>query len=724
MDDNVANLIAILPVTDAEARQLLRENNNNPDNAISQYFDKGAPTGNDPDKYDDSLFAADREGFTDGTRSRPPFHIDGGIVGDYSTAPTRPPSRISDRSMADSGTGMSNVPIKSVEGPGQESGVIGGTRAIFGPAPKDAHYDAQNWAMTLVGTQEKVIDVAADQRKREAGGPAFLKPIANEDFLPSLVTMLSTVPSIRNLLLCPGFVASDYGQEEDWWRGTPITPPARIAVDGEPIQTDQLELIREVQRLIAFLDRTDRAYGSAEALSKLEAFTNAIPQEPEATSLEKFLLGWERAVEISGLQSSLQTSLHTEVIANGAVQNSHFLDATVVHNTPGEKVTLYDVLDSHLFTYTASAYVKTLCDVMVIRLSSSDGAAKKLDVEIPGVFFADRYMACNEVVVSQMLRDAAHHEEKITVINRKINKIKYHHSKKTGKTVESLKLLNSSIKAFETLEGPEGQVENANVTLQELQKIYNSIEVKLKELDEQKRKTREILDDITGIFKPPGEKPSPATNGDAMSGIETTNATNPREEVFVPKYKQTLCAVSTEPNTIYLRNAVSVPDDKRWWRIQYQYDYDSPLILREQVTEEVVLKRASDEHKEALLIYASDEAITTPPLPLPKPLEDFVNQDNLQFLQELQKVSEKPAWDDSGNTASNHNAVMWDGPYRPNDADADVADFANLGARAWLENAHESSATLTPNSEMTETNGEVREIGTKEIEHIEVLPKE
>ncbi|KAF2810983.1 uncharacterized protein BDZ99DRAFT_462268 [Mytilinidion resinicola] len=580
MDENVASLISICGVTDAEARQLLRENNDDLNNAASQFFEKGAPTGNDPDRYDDSLFAADREGFTDGSRSRP-FHIDGGVVGDYSTTPTRPPSRISDRSMADSGMEMSNVAIKSVEGPGQESGVIGNSRAVFGPAPKDAHYDAQSWAMTLVGTQETVLDVAADQRKREEGGPAFLKPMANGDYLPSLVTMLSTIPSIRNLLLCPAHVATDYEREEGWWRGTPITPPARIAVDGELSQTDQLELIHEVQRLMAFLDRTDRAYGSAEPLSKLEAFTNAIPQEPEATSLEKFLLGWERAVEVSGLQSGLQTSLHTEVIANGTVQNSHFLDATVVHNVPGEKVSLYDVLDSHLFTYTASAYVKTLGDVMVIRLSSSDGSATKLDVEIPGVFYADRYMACNEAIVSQMLRDAAQHELKIADINRKINKIKYHHSKKTGKSVESLKLLNSSMKAFGTLEGPEGQVDDANVTLQELQKIYNSIKLKLKELDEQKTKTREILDGINSIFKPPVEKASPATNGDTMTGIETIDSTNPLKEEFIPKYKQRLCAVSTEPNTIYLRNAVSAPDDKRWWRIQYQYDYDSPLILRE-----------------------------------------------------------------------------------------------------------------------------------------------
>lgn len=131
------------------------------------------------------------------------------------------------------------------------------------------------------------------------------------------------------------------------------------------------------------------------------------------------------------------------------------------------------------------------------------------------------------------------------------------------------------------------------------------------------------------------------------------------------------------------------------------------------------MKRASEEHNEALLVYANQDAIHSPLMPLPKPLEDFVKQDNFQFMEELQKSSEKPAWDTT-ETPLAHNNVMWGGPMHSSDADT---DFADMSARAWLDHQKQGSNTLTPSSEMTETNGEVREIEMKEVEHIEVLPK-
>jgi hypothetical protein len=386
---------------------------------------------------------------------------------------------------------MSNVAIKSwsdlglrfktarlihnlgVEGFGQESGVTGSSKAVFGPANKDSYYDDNQWALTVVGSQEKVPDVRANERKREEGGPAFLKPMPDGDYLPSLIAMLSTVPSIRNLLLCPQYVAQSYGKDEGWWRGTPITPPT-IEVDGQPDQTDYLEFIHEVQRLIAFLDRTDRAYGSVEPLCKQEAFINAVSEDEQATSLVKFLLGWERAMDLSGLDYGLSNPLHNEVRAIGTSQKSHFLDATVIHSVPGETISLYDVLDAHMFPSNGCAFVTNLCNVLVIKLSQSDTTALKLDVEVPATFYADRYLDSNAPAVTQMLRNAAQYEEQITAINSKVNKFKFHTSKKTGKTVESLKLMEFSMKAFDERDDQDRQ------TLRKIQNIYKDIEVKLK----------------------------------------------------------------------------------------------------------------------------------------------------------------------------------------------------------------------------------------------------
>jgi hypothetical protein len=131
------------------------------------------------------------------------------------------------------------------------------------------------------------------------------------------------------------------------------------------------------------------------------------------------------------------------------------------------------------------------------------------------------------------------------------------------------------------------------------------------------------------------------------------------------------------------------------------------------VAEDVVLQRASSEHTTALLIYANPTAIHAPILDLPKPLADFVKQDNFAFMEELQKQStDKPVWDNTHTPP--HNPIMWDRPIRSDGADS---DFADLGARAWLEQQAAGSTTLTPGSDGT--IGEVREIEMKEVERIE-----
>ena len=109
------------------------------------------------------------------------------------------------------------IPIIGVEATSQESGVIGNSGPHFGPATK-SYYDNSKWAITLAGssTHEFIPDVEINQRKREEGGPAFIKPLPSGDYLSALFTILHSIPLVRNAFLSPENLLPNYGYNRNW----------------------------------------------------------------------------------------------------------------------------------------------------------------------------------------------------------------------------------------------------------------------------------------------------------------------------------------------------------------------------------------------------------------------------------------------------------------------------------------------------------------------------
>ena len=88
-------------------------------------------------------------------------------------------------------------------------------------------------------------------------------------------------------MLLRQFVSSSYGQDGEWWKGHPISMPRIVHTDsGRPLEpeADTFEgLVVEVQRLMAFLDASDRSYASPGALTQ----TDAISDETIRRTLKK-----------------------------------------------------------------------------------------------------------------------------------------------------------------------------------------------------------------------------------------------------------------------------------------------------------------------------------------------------------------------------------------------------------------------------------------------------
>ena len=72
----------------------------------------------------------------------------------------------------------------------------------------------------------------------------------------------------------------------------------------------------------------------------------------------------------------------------------------------------------------------------------------------------------------------------------------------------------------------------------------------------------------------------------------------------------------------------------QWWRLEYTTNSISPVTISK-VSELQVLDAASNEYNKALLVYASERAISYESGPLPPQLRNFVRADNLAFAAEI-----------------------------------------------------------------------------------------
>jgi hypothetical protein len=163
----------------------------------------------------------------------------------------------------------------------QESGVTNTSEAYFGPATR-SQYESGKWDMVLAGqtsVTEIVVDPEPAERKRDLDVPAFLKPSVEDHRLGALLTIYHEIPLIREIFLprAGQDQAPNYGYDKEWWTGKAIDIPT---VFGEDV-TPPNEVNMELQRLMAFLDKTDRSYGSIEALANLRDVKKALRKEPK-----------------------------------------------------------------------------------------------------------------------------------------------------------------------------------------------------------------------------------------------------------------------------------------------------------------------------------------------------------------------------------------------------------------------------------------------------------
>ncbi|KAI4114270.1 MAG: hypothetical protein LQ345_004921, partial [Seirophora villosa] len=534
--------------------------------------------------------------------------------------------------------------------PAQDSGTIAADKPYFGPVRHEYH-DTKSWVMTTSKSTAKeiILNPEPKDRRRPTGTPAFFRPSPASHRLPGVMKILHAIPAAREALLGLDRVSSDYGFQSEWWDGAPIEAP--LIVDaGEAYTMSDTDVICESQRLMAFLDNTERAYGSTEALSTFPSLRMC-----EGDSIIRgFLYTWSGDAayhESAAGLCELFKSTGTKVI-QGDIQceETVMLDLEVneIFSEPGQ--TLYDVMDALLWPgwdgteHEQQIFFDNVADVLLLRVARGDNAAKGLDMKVPPVWYSDRYRQSAQARIQEMLAAKTAVKREIDELEaRKQKAAEFSPSNQQGKSMAVNRLLEVARRHFEksaaygdvkqtqeeamVQEGPD--LKAYDKIAEELKVLSDRVAGKLQMFEESKKLAGEKLRELSKLFTEPSDVPDDP-----------------------PQDRYTLRGVCAAPHTVYVQERTkadseddlldlgSGEEEWQWWKLSYEVSAAQPISCSK-VREIEVLKAARDEAPSAILVYASDRAMAVQKRELPPSLQRFVQTDNRAFAAEL-AVSRSP----------------------------------------------------------------------------------
>ncbi|MCJ1421816.1 hypothetical protein MMC32_008183 [Xylographa parallela] len=666
---DISDFIEVTQAPQDVAIKWLRENNNQAE-AVNAYFENlYNPIPQINTEWDENAFHSDKTAFGPENQTQRSFNVhsqDTLNPAVFDGTISRPPSRISNRTFANSNSLPSqNQQLTSAEQehqnlqkalamsisetiPGQEVGVTDATGAHFGPAT-EAYYDNDKWAMTAARTHAQEIMQNPDPqfRMREKGAPAFLKPSPAGHYVPALVTILHAIPMAREALLSRDYVLSDYGKSDEWWDGLPIESPKIFNLDQTIDEPDREEILFEFQRLMAFLDETERAYGSADVLVNMDGIRHVHTSDVEARLLQVWSESVTRVMPDYEMRAVFETSASKDLND----RTIYALDLPVDNVPLDSGSTLYDVLDEAVWTgFKASdeeeIYLEKVPDILVIKARRSGGRGTGLGVKIPATWYADRYLKESLAATKEMrLTKESVTNEINRIEHSQANLSKFQVSGHDGKLVDTAKLLRVAKAHFEKSPGSEILQKPAQNAISEASDSASGLSSYSK-IAEQLQIEAEIgLADVCSIALEQS-KDQAVEKMRELSKLYTKPSENMKDP---PHHKYTLRGVSTNPNITYVLanpNGAgdlmgSELDEWQWWKISYSVGDVHPISYSK-VREVEVLKAARDESYKALLVYASEKALSYQEQRIPDQLNNFVRADNLAFETELSRAAPKP----------------------------------------------------------------------------------
>ena len=289
--------------------------------------------------------------------------------------------------------------------PPQETGITSASDPYFGPATR-TEYEQGQWELVPVvkDVPQEIPEPEPAARKREADAPAFLRSTADDHRLAALLTIYHEIPLSRYLFLEKADQPAHYGYDNQWWAGRPIEQSRVHGSDIQDISSEDRKFTEELQRLMAFLDKTERAYGSVDALTKTSILKKEVRSGPNGKDMESaFFDIWK---EIFKGQGKLLSNLFSKGIAYANTPDEQDKDFAILDLTlPAEESlfeTLYDIADEVLWPlmsldYASSAYLEHIGEIVAFRMMGNERSNPRArdgskGIDVPTIWYPDRYM--------------------------------------------------------------------------------------------------------------------------------------------------------------------------------------------------------------------------------------------------------------------------------------------------------------------------------------------
>ncbi|EFZ04424.2 ubiquitin interaction domain-containing protein [Metarhizium robertsii ARSEF 23] len=698
--------------------QALKDTGGNVEAVVMQYFDNPVSFRQKfTSVWDESLFQADR----DGTVNPAAFHIESinkndgiksntpPLEGYGPMAPSRPPSRSNGRSplgrMVDWAAGdtpagsaapstrededMQRALRESAQEAGialpeQQSGLMSTqstSTPYFGPANRN-DYDQGSWAMVPAGPSESQVPSAPapSLRKRMTGAPAFLvqgiSTVGNHG-LGGLLTVLHQIPLARNALLETGAPAASYGFNSEWWKGQEILPTHALArLQAGDLQwgnqdESKPDVEEEIHRLMAFLDSTERSYGSVSVLTDLIPYPSLGPEKQFYEYLgpkneEKL----KPLIHSAALSTVFGDDLGDEEAKFGLLEMEHLRsDYTYIK-------TVYESLDHTMWSDVLSwnelhegskmAMFTEMGEVLAIKING-DGPQDSID--IPEKLYLEKYqtnrkdearriqmswcdtknaimqIAKEEQQLFEWRNDWDHQMmDKKQMIEKARNQWQVYSDYLLGLG----KFRGMVASGFDTDSYPDYRMAPCELSesessalgtveevLQTLLRMLTDIDKRLSSLNSQMEQIMSKQRFLGRLLTQPEKqnRPRPMTCKEfLLRGVVT-----PSDVTYVCQ--------RAEPDLIELGEQPKQLD--QWWRLAYAPNGEQP-VQAEKVEIERVLRDVWQETKTPLMVYATETALNAVRAPLTAPLQRFATAENKAFRQELHHEATQAADAEAG----------------------------------------------------------------------------
>ncbi|KAK4168064.1 hypothetical protein QBC43DRAFT_127748 [Cladorrhinum sp. PSN259] len=703
---------------DAIIRKALRDNNSNLEMVIDQYF-------NGPDnfmrryelKWDNAAWSASREG-------EPPnvhvIHADDTLNNEviYGTepqmpyaglAPSRPPSRSDNRSplsqvvdLQTTGYTLTGAPTtqqeeddalaraieasmnESSDGPAlpppafdpspQQSGVA----PVFGPANENEDtYTTGVWDM--VTTQHYLRPVDPSSRKRIGKDEVFLRVQTPQSLhrLGALLMIYHKIPAARNALLNTTRQSLfGYGYDPYWWDGTAIVAANETVPNWED----------EICRLMAFLDRSDRSYGTINVLAgetstRRSTIVSYDDQEKEFFHQLADELENRGKPDVASVFISDVEVINYEDASLQSYDRFGILELSYPRDAEPRPKNLYNIWDLIFYSdlkQTAEtpsdgriAWISQPSDVITCRLQHGLGEELYDDIEIPEEFYLDRFLKFRSEQILKIQQDMITAYNGKTRLEKRKDAILKWTNPKGNVPVDREKLLGQAI---ETLEAKVRRIKNNVYWKQHMsarehggdvpeylptpheslepnhqwnegearldadeQAAVNHLEAQINDLKlqlENLAKFKETASKSTNTFEALFTKLQSYLT-DAETG----------DEKWKPNQKYMLWGVVNDPNTVFLRSLKvegEEPPVLGWRKVSYKplvWENARNVVDHQWVTFADVKKEALGKKSSPILVYATEKALSEEPVELDYPQSQFVKVDNKNFARELERSS-------------------------------------------------------------------------------------